>query len=321
MKLILEFIYILTMFISVAAFSVHMTVRVKGLSATSKIAKQNSTTAFLLIVLMFNLSDFIIIYMNKIKMSPDLEWIYVFENILEVILIYAMIRMERDYAGVQLPRFTDTLTAVICMLLIYFDGVYEWGDSSNDTRYFIMMIAINAVPIVILAVYSIKFFATEQSIRGKGGVSKYLIVFNIFCVFLCAVCTLSNADQQTRHQFVVHSKEYYEIIWLVFNIMTFSFVWRTINTTVISSAKEEMTTDERIELIKKEFDLSDRETDIARLILEGHNNKEIAASLYLSPNTVKVHASNLYHKLGAANRVQAVQIIRDHRADSEKNND
>ena len=42
---------------------------------------------------------------------------------------------------------------------------------------------------------------------------------------------------------------------------------------------------------------------------QGKNNKEIAAILYLSPNTIKVHASNLYRKLGAANRVQAMQVL------------
>ena len=31
--------------------------------------------------------------------------------------------------------------------------------------------------------------------------------------------------------------------------------------------------------------------------------------MYLSPNTVKVHASNLYRKLGVTNRVQAVRVL------------
>ncbi|MBQ1229386.1 MAG: helix-turn-helix transcriptional regulator, partial [Firmicutes bacterium] len=58
------------------------------------------------------------------------------------------------------------------------------------------------------------------------------------------------------------------------------------------------------------YGLSAREREIAELIFEGRNNKEIAAMLYLSPNTVKVHASNLYRKLGAVNRVQAAAVLR-----------
>ena len=46
------------------------------------------------------------------------------------------------------------------------------------------------------------------------------------------------------------------------------------------------------------------------LLYEGKNNNEIADTLFVSTNTVKVHASNLYKKLGASNRVQAIKVIR-----------
>ena len=52
--------------------------------------------------------------------------------------------------------------------------------------------------------------------------------------------------------------------------------------------------------------LSTREREVLQLIAEGLSNQEIAARLYLSLHTVKVHARNIYAKLGAANRTQAV---------------
>ena len=58
------------------------------------------------------------------------------------------------------------------------------------------------------------------------------------------------------------------------------------------------------------FGLSAREKEIAMLLYEGKNNNEIADILFVSTNTVKVHASNLYKKLGVSNRVQAIKIIR-----------
>jgi two-component system response regulator DesR len=39
----------------------------------------------------------------------------------------------------------------------------------------------------------------------------------------------------------------------------------------------------------------------------GATNREIAAHLYMSPNTVKDHTRALYRKLGARNRTEAVQ--------------
>jgi DNA-binding NarL/FixJ family response regulator len=52
--------------------------------------------------------------------------------------------------------------------------------------------------------------------------------------------------------------------------------------------------------------LTERETDILRLIASGAANKEIAAALCISENTVKTHISNLFQKLGARDRTEAV---------------
>jgi LuxR family maltose regulon positive regulatory protein len=52
--------------------------------------------------------------------------------------------------------------------------------------------------------------------------------------------------------------------------------------------------------------LSERELEILQLIAEGLTNPEIAARLFLSLNTVKVHTRNIYGKLGVNNRTQAV---------------
>jgi LuxR family maltose regulon positive regulatory protein len=52
--------------------------------------------------------------------------------------------------------------------------------------------------------------------------------------------------------------------------------------------------------------LSAREHEVLQLIAQGLSNQEVAARLYLSLHTVKVHARNIYAKLGVTNRTQAV---------------
>jgi LuxR family maltose regulon positive regulatory protein len=56
--------------------------------------------------------------------------------------------------------------------------------------------------------------------------------------------------------------------------------------------------------------LSPREREVLQLIAEGLTNKEIARGLVLSVGTVKVHAHNIYSKLGVSGRTQAIAKAR-----------
>lgn len=51
--------------------------------------------------------------------------------------------------------------------------------------------------------------------------------------------------------------------------------------------------------------LTDRETDVLRLLAQGKANKEIALALSIGENTVKTHVSNVLEKLGVQSRTQA----------------
>lgn len=51
--------------------------------------------------------------------------------------------------------------------------------------------------------------------------------------------------------------------------------------------------------------LTERETDVLRLLAKGHSNKEIAQTLIIGEKTVKTHVSNVLAKLGVPSRTQA----------------
>jgi two-component system response regulator DevR len=51
--------------------------------------------------------------------------------------------------------------------------------------------------------------------------------------------------------------------------------------------------------------LSASQVAILRLISRGHSNREIAAEVHLSENTVKTHVQEIFRKLGVRNRVEA----------------
>jgi LuxR family maltose regulon positive regulatory protein len=53
--------------------------------------------------------------------------------------------------------------------------------------------------------------------------------------------------------------------------------------------------------------LSPRELEVLRLLAQGLSNPQIAEVLIVSVGTVKTHTHNIFAKLGAANRMQAVR--------------
>ena len=57
--------------------------------------------------------------------------------------------------------------------------------------------------------------------------------------------------------------------------------------------------------------LSDRELEVLALIAAGESNADIARKLFISMSTVKTHVNNLFRKLGARNRAQAIVRARE----------
>ena len=52
-------------------------------------------------------------------------------------------------------------------------------------------------------------------------------------------------------------------------------------------------------------DLTKRELEILQLVAEGYSNSQLARMLWVTEQTVKFHLSNIYRKLGVANRTEA----------------
>lgn len=59
-------------------------------------------------------------------------------------------------------------------------------------------------------------------------------------------------------------------------------------------------------------DLSPRETEVLRLVVEGLLNKQIAARLGITERTVKAHLTSAYQRIGVADRTQAALWVERH---------
>ncbi len=52
--------------------------------------------------------------------------------------------------------------------------------------------------------------------------------------------------------------------------------------------------------------LSERETEVLKMLSQGLNYKDVAEALFLSPHTIKTHIKNIYAKLHVKNRAEAI---------------
>ena len=57
--------------------------------------------------------------------------------------------------------------------------------------------------------------------------------------------------------------------------------------------------------------MTERETDVLRLLAQGQSNQEIARNLNISTTTVRSHVSNILMKLDVSNRTQAALVARE----------
>jgi DNA-binding CsgD family transcriptional regulator len=57
--------------------------------------------------------------------------------------------------------------------------------------------------------------------------------------------------------------------------------------------------------------LSERELQVLHELAAGYSNKEIAARLHVSPNTIKTHVARVFEKLGAKRRTEAIRRARE----------
>ncbi len=77
---------------------------------------------------------------------------------------------------------------------------------------------------------------------------------------------------------------------------------------ILQMVKKPLTIKEENIAAQEVFHLSEREREILQLLSQGLEYKEIGNSIFISPNTVKKHCINIYHKLHVNSKAQALRI-------------
>jgi DNA-binding CsgD family transcriptional regulator len=139
------------------------------------------------------------------------------------------------------------------------------------------------------------------------GVRKHVLLYGLLLGVLIAVLNLI----EYRWLVLEHSVEIYGAfvaavfaslgIWLGLKLTRHKVVVREV---MVAAPVDFVRDDKKVESLG----LTPRELEILELIAQGLSNKEIAARVHVSENTVKTHSSRVFDKLGARRRTQAVQL-------------
>ena len=125
-----------------------------------------------------------------------------------------------------------------------------------------------------------------------------------------AMAVLMGILKFAEYRFFVRdlSLELYLGLVAVLFIVLGVWVGRRLTRVKIINAESAFTVDDAA---LKKLGITKREYEVLGLIAQGLSNNEIADKLFVSTSTVKTHTSNLFMKLDASRRTQALQRAKE----------
>jgi len=115
-----------------------------------------------------------------------------------------------------------------------------------------------------------------------------------------------------------------EILWIILHPMKEGYFFVTLPLAYLYVCRGAWRGRERLmvepdrmeipDILAQEKGLTERELGMARGILEGKSNKELAYELGIAENTVRNHIYNLYRKLGIQKRLDLVLLVRKYQS-------
>ncbi len=239
--------------------------------------------------------DYELVFLDLGNITYSIGW-----NLLWMVYAFLWLRMIANKAEGKAKRVVSFLSIaylisyvtawIICILFI--SDNYE---TILDSFGYIQM-AILAVCLVV----SIGLIRKEASSENK-----YCFAGSLLLMLETSFIYIYSGEN-------IILKNAHVFSWFIIALISIFTVLRTAKNPVADAEIYSLKTEEDALLeLKTEYQLTDRETDIYRMILKGKSNKEIGEELFIGDATVKTHIHNLLKKLSASKRIDAVLLVKE----------
>ena len=303
--------YLIAIFLGISSFTMSILARRKGNTSLN-----NAMLLFSTCLLVMCIYDMIIYYTDYFIAGYDnikllrlgnciiailfVSWLSVEQKLTEEDILESYYKMARVYA--------IAYASVWCISTIVFsvDFMYtiKWILLVSDIVLIFMML-IGSIAYIVAALYK----------RSDRDLTVYMVIITAMLTWNYASYFWGETSVYWGNsRFIREPLDLTIIFWFVINIVMIYLVYRRAFVPAYFSNGDkapEFCLEDRLQKVKEEYDLTDREKELVELIYEGRSNAEIAEALFISESTVKTHIYNIFKKMRIKNRMSVMRIVRD----------
>lgn len=258
-----------------------------------------------ILILLFILSGYYYSYINKSYFFYVAMWIlYYIENALFVYYITMFVRtLLQMKTSIALNWFFRIISLIIILMLIIPFVFFRYGMPLLQELGWIDNHIINIFMGAFLIYYlilSVSQYGRIRDFRIKRLSLLILILYLVFFPFLFYEIVIIHTFSG------IHS-----VFFLNFVIVMFCFTWNILAMIIYFKYQPFKPLNQ---LSAKKFPISgitEREREIAGMLLEGQSYNSIAKELFISYQTVKTHVQNIYRKLNVKSKMELLRLVQN----------
>ena len=303
--------YLIAIFLGISSFTMSILARRKGNTSLN-----NAMLLFSTCLLVMCIYDMIIYYTDYFIAGYDniellrlgdciiailfVSWLSVEQKLTEEDILESYYKMARVYA-IAYASVWCISTSVFSVDFMY---TIKWILLVSDIVLIFMML-IGSIAYIVAALYK----------RSDRDLTVYMVIITAMLTWNYASYFWGETSVYWGNsRFIREPLDLTIIFWFVINIVMIYLVYRRAFVPAYFSNGDkapEFCLEDRLQKVKEEYDLTDREKELVELIYEGRSNAEIAEALFISESTVKTHIYNIFKKMRIKNRMSVMRIVRD----------